>query len=236
MEEFFNSDAPHHNDGADAVFDLAGVAGDVDLGLEETVVDDIKRACIVFEERALLSPVHSMIINPVGLRILCQVRRVDILGSIDVIAELPVINLLSVSKIAVFARDKAEIYWRRGHQTKGLQHSDELMARDVLALGSVEIVEPRFEENPLGDNFVVETPHYLDEAGVFGFVHQWGRLGLFDGAARIRSIAEDEVQVVAEVGVTDKANLIRVGVLVEELTGLRLINSNVKRADAGAEL
>jgi len=118
-EELFNTNALHNDNRADTVFNVGGVVRNIDLRLKEAIVDDIQLASLVLEESALLSAVDSVIIDPISFWILCNVGWVDGLGTVNIMTELPVVDLLRVSKVTVSSGDKAKVSWVWWHQSKG---------------------------------------------------------------------------------------------------------------------
>lgn len=141
----------------------------------------------------------SVVVHPLLNGVLGNVRRVNGLGSVDVTAELPVVDFLGVSEIAISACDEGEVNWVRGHQAERFQNADELVGSHVLALCTVKVVEAGLEEDSLGDNLVVEALHDLNEAFEIGSAHEGSRLCFFHGAGWVGSVREDVVQIVAEI-------------------------------------
>lgn len=177
-----------------------------------------------------------MVVYPLLNGVLGDVRWVNGLGSVYVTAELPVVDFLGVAEIAISTCDQGEVNRVKGHQAESFQNADELVGSNVLALGTVKIVEARLEENSLGDDLMVESLHDLDEAFDVGSVHEGGRLCFFYGGRWVSSVRENVVQIVAEIRVTDETDLSGVGVLSQELLSLNLIKSDVKSTNASSEL
>ena len=178
----------------------------------------------------------SVVVHPLLNWVLGDVRRINGLRSIDVVAELPVVDFLGVSKIAIFASDEGEVCWVGGHQSKSFQNADELVGSHMLALCTVKVVEARLEEDSLGDNLVVKALHDLDEACTVGFAHERSGLCFFYSTEWVGIVGENVVQIVAELRVTDETDFSRVGVLSQKLLSFNLIKSDVKGTDTSAEL
>lgn len=140
-----------------------------------------------------------MVVNPLLNRVLGDVWRVNRLGSVYVIAELPVVDFLGVTEIAISTCDQGEVNRVWGHQAKSFQNADELVGSYVLALGTVKVVEARLEENSLGDDLMVESLHDLDEALAVRCAHEGSRLCFFYGGRWVSSVRENVVQIVAEI-------------------------------------
>lgn len=81
---------------------------------------------------------------------------------------------------------------------------------------------------------MVKSLHYFHETAEVSLIHEWGRFGLLNAHLGISKIGEDEVQIVAEVGVTDKAYLGWVRVLFKKRADLCLIKPHVKCSEASA--
>lgn len=141
----------------------------------------------------------SVVVHPLLNGVLGNVRRINGLGSVDVTAELPVVDFLGVAKIAISTSDEGEVNWVGGHQAKSFQNADELVGSYMLALCTVKVVEARLKEDSLGDDLVVEALHDLDEAFTIGSVHEGSRLCFFYGAGWVGSVRENVVQIVAEI-------------------------------------
>jgi hypothetical protein len=180
--------------------------------------------------------VDSVVVHPLLNGVLGNVRGVNGLGPVHVIAELPVVDFLGVAKITISTGDEGEVNWVRGHQAERFQNADELVRSHMLALCTVKVVEAWLEEDSLGDNLVVEALHYLNEAFEICSAHEGSRLCFFHGTGRIGKVGENVVQILAELGVTDETDFSRVGVLSEELLSFNLVKSHVKGTDASAEL
>lgn len=88
-----------------------------------------------------------MVIDPILFRVLGHIGWVNIIRLVNVVAEFPVVDFLSVSKVTVLASDQTEVSGAWWHQLQFVQNTQELVAAYMLTLGLIKIVEPRFKEN-----------------------------------------------------------------------------------------
>jgi hypothetical protein len=86
-EELLNTDPLHYYEGAQTVFNVVRVAGDLDSGLLVAVVDDIDVGSGALEEGRQLVVVDALRELGRGGRVLGHVAGEDVLRSIEVLAE-----------------------------------------------------------------------------------------------------------------------------------------------------
>ena len=161
-EEFLNTDTFHYDGGFKTIFDISGVIRDVDMCLSETVIDHINRVCGVSEECANLLWSHADLLVVGACWAFGLVGREHVLGSIDILAEMEVVDLLSVAAVAVTARDQVEQLGARRHDIQVFHDAQELLRRDVLRLGSVEVLETWLQQDSVADDVPVQRRHHLD--------------------------------------------------------------------------
>jgi len=73
----------------------------------------------------------------------------DILGTIKIHAELPVVDFSSCTTITVLSNYQIKNFLRAWHQSKTLKYSKELMGSNMKWLRSIKIHKTRFEEDSL---------------------------------------------------------------------------------------
>lgn len=154
-EELLNTDPLHYYEGAQTVFNVVRVAGDLDSGLLVAVVDDIDVGSGALEEGRQLVVVDALRELGRGGRVLGHVAGEDVLRSIEVLAELKVVDLSSSAAVTVLSDDQVKHLLVGRHQAQTLEHSEELVRRDVQLLGAVEVHEAGLEQNALSLDFVV---------------------------------------------------------------------------------
>jgi hypothetical protein len=244
-EEFLNTDAFHNNDGTDSVLNISGVAGDINLGLSETVVKNINIGSGLVEEGVLLGAMVTMVVvrdGPVGLGVevgtgsLGIVFREDVFSTVNVLAEVVVVDLLSVSKIAVFTCEESELGSGRGHEAEGLQNTHELVSGNVLRLSSIEIMEARLEQNSLGGDLISESIEHVHNLSLLILVEKSLTLSFLNNSGGVGQVRENVVNVVNESAVLDKSRLSLDSVFVDKVVNFGSIKLNIQSTNTGAEL
>ena len=131
-EKFFNADAFHDNGGLETLLNFAGVVRDDDMRLHEAVVDHINLGSVFFEESADLLGTDTDFLECLGLRSLGLVGWEHVLWAVNVLAEVEVVDLLSVATITVTADDQVVHLLAWWHDVESLEHTEELLGRDML--------------------------------------------------------------------------------------------------------
>lgn len=219
------------------------------MRLHKSVLADVNVLSRLLEEGAdLLSAltVHSFVL---GLGPLGHVDGEHVFRSVDILAEVVVVDLLGVSAVTVTASDQGEhlVTWR--HQVQVFHDAQELLSRDVQLLRSVEVGKAWLEEDAVGNNVLVEGRHHLVHLllllvveNLFEFVSKGnfvtysGSTGVLDDLCRVDLLREDDVEVVDKVTVVDKATSRRGLVLRDQVVGLLLSKVDSEGANASAEL
>ena len=147
VEELLDSDSLHDNDSSNTVFSICWVGGDVDSWLTETVVENINFFGWLFEEHALLGVRDAE--NGALLRqgVLSDVGGEHVLGTIDILAEVVIVNVLIVALVAVLADHQVEKFVTGRHDVESLHHTQELGGTDMVALGAVKVHEGWLEQD-----------------------------------------------------------------------------------------
>ena len=133
-EELFDSDALHDNDGLETVLNVRGVVRDVNVVLHEAVVDHVQALSGLLEEGRNLLGAHTDLFELLGLGALRLVLREHVFGTVNILAEVEIVDLLSVAAVAVATSDEVEqlLTWR--HDVESLHDAKELLSSDVLRL------------------------------------------------------------------------------------------------------
>ena len=146
-EELFDSDALHHNSGLQAVLNIRWVVRNVHMGLAETVVDNVKALGVFLEEGALLLGANADLDESLSRGDLRNVGGEHVLGAVDVLDEVVIVDFLGVAAVAVTANDQVEFFVARRHDVQVLHNAKELLGGDVLGLGSVKVLEAGLKED-----------------------------------------------------------------------------------------
>ena len=85
-----------------------------------------------------------------GKGLLGHVLGEDVLGTVEILAELVIVNLSGGAKVAVLANEQVENTLRRGHETKSFQNTEELVGSYVEGLAAIKVLEIGLEENAVG--------------------------------------------------------------------------------------
>ena len=131
-EELLNTDSLHDNGGLESVLDICGVVRNVDMRLCETVVDHIDGVSCLPEERADLLGAHANLLVVGAGWAFGLVGREHVFRSIHVLAEVEIVDFLSVATVAVTANNQIEhsVAWR--HDIQVFHYAEELLSCNVL--------------------------------------------------------------------------------------------------------
>ena len=144
LEEFFHSNSLHNDQVLESLFNIAGVIGNFYSLLQVPVGDDIESGSGVREEG--LGLLHFLVGKAWLLEgVLGDVGGEHVLGPINVLAEIVVVDLPGVSLVTVLPNHEVEHHFGVGHQVQVLHDSEELGGSDVTALGPVVVLELGFE-------------------------------------------------------------------------------------------
>jgi len=156
LEELFNSDSLHDDDGAEAILNIVGVVGDIDTLVHETVGNDVQFAGGLLEEGADLVGGHAESVGALSDRLLGLVAGEHVFRAVDILDKEEIVDFLSVSTIAILADDEVEDFLGRRHHSQGLQDTEELLSSDVIGLGAIEVHEAGLEQNSVADDLLLE--------------------------------------------------------------------------------
>ena len=132
------------------------------MGLHETVVDNIDAVGLLTEEGADLLGANSSHERLLGLRALGIVCWEHVFGSINILAEVVVVDLLGVTAVAVTTSDQIEMFVAGRHDVQTFHDTEELLSSDVLLGGAIEILEAWLEVNSVGNDVGVKSSHHSD--------------------------------------------------------------------------
>ena len=132
------------------------------MRLHETVVDNIDLIGSFTEEGALLLGANSSHERLSLLRALGVVSGEHVLGSVNILAEVVVVDLLGVATVAVTTGDQIEMVVARRHDVQVLHDSEELLSSDVLLGGAIEILETWLKVDSVRNNVSVKSGHHLN--------------------------------------------------------------------------
>lgn len=142
---------------------------------------------------------------PLLLGSLRHVLREDILRSVNISAELEIVDLPDVAHVEVLADEKLEEVLAGRDQLELLKNTSELLGRDVAVLRAIVVLELRLDENAL-ESDLVSNALKKSEDGVLLLVSKLRRrLRVLDNSNRVSSVTENVIDVAAERGVVDKA-------------------------------
>jgi hypothetical protein len=116
VEELLNTDALHHNEGANAVLNILGVAAEVNAGLHESVGNNVDLFGVLGEESRLLGGSNALGVDGFRKLSLGDVIGEDILGTVEVLAELVVVDFSGGAEITVPASDQVKDGLGRRHE------------------------------------------------------------------------------------------------------------------------
>lgn len=100
--------------------------------MHETVCDNVHFFSGLLEESADLLGSDSEGVDGLRLGFLGNVAREHVLRTVNISAELVVVHFVGSATIAVLASDQIEDFLGRRHQSKVLEHTQELLGSDVL--------------------------------------------------------------------------------------------------------
>lgn len=117
------------------------------MRLHETVIDHINSSSVIPEECANLFRANAnLLIVGVGWA-LGLVLREHVLWSVDILAEVEVVDFLGVATITVTASNEVKHRITGRHDIQVLHHAQELLGSDVLRLGPVKVSESWLEKD-----------------------------------------------------------------------------------------
>lgn len=233
-EELFNSDSFHHDQGLEPFFNVGRIVVGVDSLLLESVSDDVKISSLALEESGAGVPQLAEEHGRLLLGVLGDVGREDVGSSVDVGAELEVVDLSDVALVEVPPQQKLVQVFRRREQVALLQHSSELLGGHVAALGAVVVLELGLDQDPLVLDFSAEGGEQGVEHGLFVAAVVGSGLRVFDDCSLVDVGRKHGVHVAAESSVVDEPRV--EAVLLQELGDLAFVESEIQGAQAGAEL
>ncbi len=132
LEEVTDSDALHDDGSFQSILNVIRVVGDVNVRLHEAVVDHIDLRSVVTEEGADLLGTDTNLLEVLWLGSLSHVGGEHVLGTVHILAEVEVVNLLGVATIAVTANNQVVHLFAGGHDVQSLEDAKELLGRDML--------------------------------------------------------------------------------------------------------
>ena len=131
-EELLNTDPLHHDGSLESILNILGVVRNVNMCLCETVIDHIYCFSGVPEERADLLGAHTDLLVVRAGWLFGLVLGEHVFRSIHVLAEVEIVDFLSVATVAVTANNQIEhsVAWR--HDIQVFHYAEELLSCNVL--------------------------------------------------------------------------------------------------------
>jgi len=127
LEEVSDSHTLHDDGSLESILNVRRIVRDVNVGLHEAVVDHINLSSVFFEESADLLGTDTDFLECLGLGSLGLVGWEHVLWAINVLAEVEVVNLLSVATVTVTTDDQVVHLLARWHDVESLEHTEELL-------------------------------------------------------------------------------------------------------------
>jgi hypothetical protein len=234
-EELLNADALHDDHGADAVLNVGGVAAEVDAGLHVAVGNNIDLLGRVREESGLLGGSNTVGVDRFGESNLGNVGRENVLGTIQILAELVVVHFSGGAQIAVLANEKVKSSLGGRHKAKSLQNAEELVGGYVQRLAAIEVLKAGLKQNAVGLDSFDHRDNVSEHGVLLGVSKSGSRLGALNDSCRVGGVSEDSIDFVAEAGVVNQVGNAG-AVLDNEGVNFGLGEANLEGAEAGAEL
>lgn len=122
-EKFFNSDSFHHNGCLETVLNIVRVVRYVNVSLSESGVDHINFTCVSLEEGRDLLLADTNLFDVADFTSFGDVCGEHVFRSINIAAEMEVVDLFLVAAIAVTANNQIENGVRRGHDVQIFHYS-----------------------------------------------------------------------------------------------------------------
>lgn len=148
-EEFLDTDAFHHDDGPQAVLDFVRIVRNDDMVLHIAVVDHIKVLGLLLEESGDLLGAHTDLLELLRLGVLSLVSGVHVLGAVNILAEMVIVDLLDVATITVAAHNEIEHFFAWRHDVERFHDTQELLGCNVLLCRAIKVHEAGFEQDPV---------------------------------------------------------------------------------------
>lgn len=127
LEEVSDSHTLHDDGSLESILNVRRIVRDVNVGLHEAVVDHINLSSVFSEESADLLGTDTDFLECLGLGSLGLVGWEHVLWAINVLAEVEVVNLLSVATVTVTTDDQVVHLLARWHDVESLEHTEELL-------------------------------------------------------------------------------------------------------------
>ena len=175
-----------------------------------------------------------MVVWGLWLWVLGCVLNEDILWSVNIGAELEVVDLSDISLVEILSNQDLEKLFPWWKQIQLLHDTSELLNGDVAAVSSIIILELWLDEDSLLDNFSLDGVQQVEKALHLIFVIVGCGFGVVDNTHWVSSIEENVINVGAELIIVDESILH--SVLGDELLDLLLSESDVQSTKACSEL
>ena len=131
------------------------------MRLHESVLSHVNSLSGLPEEGADLLGADTKLDSLVSLGALGHVHGEHVFRSINVLAEVVVVDLLGVSAVTVTANDQVKHIVAGRHDVKVFHHAQELLGSDVLALRAVKVCETGLQKDTVRHNMLVKGRHHL---------------------------------------------------------------------------
>jgi len=158
--------------------------------LTEPVVDNIDVMCGFSEVGADLLGADANSAVGLSLGSLGHVLGEHILGPVNILAEVEVVDFLGVATVAVTASNQIEHLVAGRHDVEVFHDTEELLGSDVLTLGAVEVLEARLEQDTVGHDMCVEGSHHLEHTLCLLFVKDLFEFGVKSKFCNLRPSCE----------------------------------------------
>jgi hypothetical protein len=133
MEEFFNTDAFHYDASTNTVLNIIRIIAELNTLRLPSVSNNVEFSSVFLEEGALLSGAITRVICLLNgiFSTLSNVSGEDVLGVVEIAAELVVVDLSSAALVAVTANKQIIMVLAGRHQTKRFENAQELLGSYV---------------------------------------------------------------------------------------------------------
>lgn len=117
------------------------------MWLHKSVLCHINSLSRLLEEGADLFGADAELDSLVGLGTLGHVDGKHVFRSVNILAEVVVVDLLGVSAVTVTANDQVKHLVAGRHDVEVFHHAQELLGSDVLALRAVKVCEAGLQKD-----------------------------------------------------------------------------------------
>ena len=160
------------------------------MRLSEPVVDNVDDFCVFSEKGADLLGADANFAVGLSLGSLSHVLGEHVLGPVNILAEVEVVDFLGVATVTVTASNQIEQLVTGRHYVEVFHDSEELLGSDVLTLGTVEVLEAGLEQDTVGHDMCVEGSHHLEHALFLLFAEDLFEFGVKSKFCNLRRSCE----------------------------------------------